>query len=50
MVQYPNGNEEAPICKVGESDYVSSTDIASLLRFQNFDKKQVCSRTPIKPL
>ena len=50
MVQYPNGNEEAPIYKVGESEYVSSTDIASLLRFQNFDKKQVCSRTPIKPL
>ena len=52
MVKYHKDNKETPIYKVGEleSVSVSSTDIASLLIFQNFDKKQVCSRTPIRPL
>ena len=36
--------------QVGEPESVSTTDIASILIFQNFDKKQVCSRTPIRPL
>ena len=50
MVQYHKGNKETPIYKVGEPESVSTTDIASILIFQNFDKKQVCSRTPIRPL
>ena len=50
MVKYHNDNIETPIYKVGEPESVSTTDIASLLIFQNFDKRQVCSRTPIRPL
>ena len=47
MVQHHNNNKETPIYKGCEPESVSTTDIASLLIFQNFDKKQVCSRTPI---
>ena len=50
MVQYHNNNKETPIYKVGEHEIVSTTDIASLLIIQNFDRKQVCLRTPIAPL
>ena len=50
MVQYHNDNKETTIYKVAEHESVSSIAIASLLIFQNFNKKQVCSRTPIKPL
>ena len=50
MVKYHNDNIETPIYKVGEPESVSTTDIASLLIFQNFDKRQVYSRTPIRPL
>ena len=50
MVNYHRDNKETPIYKVGEPESVSTADIASLLIFQNFDKKQVCSRTPIRPL
>ena len=50
IVKCHNDNIETPIYKVGEPESVSTTDIASLLIFQNFDKRQVCSRTPIRPL
>ena len=50
MVQYHSNNKETPIYNVGEHESISKTDIASLLIFQNFDKKQVCSRTLIKSL
>ena len=50
MVKYHNDNIEIPIYKFGEPESVCTTDIASLLIFQNFDKRQVCSRTPIRPL
>ena len=42
IVKYHNDNIETPIYKVGESESVSTTDIASLLIFKNFDKRQVC--------
>ena len=50
MVKYHNDNKEIPIYKVCEPESVSTTDIASLLIFQNFNKKQISSRTPIRPL
>ena len=50
MVQYHNDNKETPMFTLGEPESVSRTDIASLLIFPKFDKKQVCSRTPIRPL
>ena len=50
MVQYHNDNKETPMFKLGEPESVSRTDITSLLIFPNLDKKQVCSRTPIRPL